>query len=70
VQIIHEAFACYDAAHPPFGLTPEPYVEYALGQFEKRMSRVELARTQSLSDLYRTDEAAEFTPVIPAANSR
>ncbi|MCX5768616.1 MAG: R2-like ligand-binding oxidase [Gemmatimonadetes bacterium] len=56
VQIVHEAFACYDPARVPFGQSPGPYVEYAMGQFEKRMARIERARTQTLADVYGSQE--------------
>ncbi len=56
VQIVHEAFACYDPTRVPFGQSAGPYVEYAMGQFEKRMARIERARTQTLADVYGGEE--------------
>jgi ribonucleoside-diphosphate reductase beta chain len=51
IAIIGEAFAAYPADAVPFGLTPEPFVQYAMGQFQKRMDRVERARHESLVEL-------------------
>lgn len=51
IEIINEAFAAYPADNRPFGLQPESFVEYATGQFRKRMDRIELARRQSLTDV-------------------
>ena len=44
VTVITEAFDAYDPADMPFGLTAAPFVEYAMGQFAKRMQRLERAR--------------------------
>ena len=50
IEIINEAFAAYPPDNRPFGLQPEAFVDYATGQFRKRMDRIELARRQSLAD--------------------
>lgn len=42
VGLIREAFAAYEVV--PFGLEPDDFVDYALGQFRKRMERVASAR--------------------------
>ena len=51
IAIIGEAFAAYPEDAVPFGLTPEPFVQYAMGQFQKRMDRVERARHESIAEL-------------------
>ena len=38
--IIQEAFEAYPPDAVPFGLRPEPFVDYALGQFGKRMEAI------------------------------
>jgi ribonucleoside-diphosphate reductase beta chain len=53
--IIGEAFAFYDP--PPFGLDEQVFVNYALGQFQKRIDRVEKARGMSLMEIERLTEA-------------
>lgn len=45
VTVITEAFDAYDPADMPFGFTAAPFVEYAMGQFAKRMQRLERARS-------------------------
>lgn len=47
--MIHEMFAQYDA--PPFGVDESVFQEYAMRQFDKRLSRLERARTMSLASL-------------------
>jgi ribonucleoside-diphosphate reductase beta chain len=49
--IIGELFARYDPI--PFNLSPDVFVDFALGQFDKRIERLEKARGASLADLYR-----------------
>lgn len=49
IALIHELFACYDAM--PFGLEQDAFVEYAMGQFSRRMDRVERARGRSLEEI-------------------
>jgi len=49
--VIGDAFACYDPV--PFGLVETEFVEYAMGQFQKRIERVEKARGASLANIYR-----------------
>ncbi|MBL0173616.1 MAG: R2-like ligand-binding oxidase [Gemmatimonadaceae bacterium] len=51
IAIIGEAFAAYPIDDVPFGLTPEPFVQFAMSQFQKRMDRVEKARGSSLGAL-------------------
>jgi ribonucleoside-diphosphate reductase beta chain len=41
----------------PFGLQITDYVTYAMGQFQKRVARIERAREQTLEMLYQLDEA-------------
>ena len=40
----------------PFGLRPEDFMDYAMSQFQKRMARIEKARSQTLEELYRIPE--------------
>ena len=51
IAIIGEAFAAYPEDAVPFGLTPDPFIQYAMGQFQKRMDRVERARRESIAEL-------------------
>jgi ribonucleoside-diphosphate reductase beta chain len=47
--VIGDAFAQYDPM--PFGLVEADFVEYASSQFEKRLTRLERARTLSLEEI-------------------
>ncbi len=47
--VIGEAFAAYDPM--PFGLVEADFVEYALGQFQKRFERLERARNASPAEI-------------------
>lgn len=49
LQIIEEGNRQYDVL--PFGLSKDEFTPYAMGQFQKRMARLEKARDQSLSEL-------------------
>lgn len=49
LAVIGDIFGRYDPM--PFGLTEDEFVAYALGQFQKRIGRIERARTTSLDDL-------------------
>lgn len=49
VGVIHEIFSRYPAM--PFGLELDAFVDYAMGQFQKRSARIEKARNQSLADV-------------------
>ncbi len=51
IAIIGEAFAAYPAEAIPFGLTPDPFVEFAMGQFRRRMDRVERSRGLTMAAL-------------------
>ncbi len=51
VSIIGEAFAAYPADAVPFGLEAALFVDYAMGQFQRRMDRVERARGQTAAHL-------------------
>lgn len=55
VQHIQETLGAYDPV--PFGITPDDFVDYGMGQFQKRFARIEKARSQTLDEvLYdRTD---------------
>ena len=59
IEIINEAFAAYPPDNRPFGLQPETFVDYATGQFRKRMDRIELARRQSLADVQTLEPVEE-----------
>lgn len=49
--VIDEAFGAYDQM--PFGLRLETFTDYALGQFQKRLARLEQARGQSAAAVER-----------------
>ena len=51
MSVIGEIFAMYDPV--PFGLVEADFVEYASSQFEKRLARLERARTLSLEEIVR-----------------
>ncbi len=51
VSIVVETFGAYETV--PFGLRAEDFVEFASTQFSRRSDRIELARTQSLEQIYR-----------------
>ena len=55
--VVAEAFAPYDPA--PFGLREEDFVDYALGQFQKRIERVERAREMPLERIIAGTPQAE-----------
>ncbi len=47
--VVGELFACYRVV--PFGLKMEEFTDFALGQFQKRVARLEKARGQSLAEI-------------------
>jgi len=49
VSHIQETLGAYDPV--PFGITTEDFVEYGMGQFQKRFARIEKARSQTLEDV-------------------
>lgn len=53
--VIGDTFACYDPM--PFGLTLDMFTDFALGQFQKRMERIERARGASLDDIMAVTQA-------------
>jgi ribonucleoside-diphosphate reductase beta chain len=53
--VIGDIFASYDPV--PFGLMEADFVEYATGQFQKRIERVERARGATLADVERVTQA-------------
>lgn len=55
IGVIDDAFACY--AQVPFGLVPDDFMQFAIGQFQKRIERIERARGMSLDEIYRTTQA-------------
>jgi monothiol glutaredoxin len=55
IAVIGEAFAAYPPDAVPFGLRQDDFVEFAMGQFRKRMARLELARAQGAADLLLAD---------------
>jgi ribonucleoside-diphosphate reductase beta chain len=50
--VIGDVFAAYDPV--PFGLVEEDFTDYALAQFQKRVARLERARTMSLEEIAST----------------
>ena len=55
MAIIGDSFACYEVM--PFGLVEGDFIDYALSQFEKRMSRIEKARGATLEDVYQVSHS-------------
>ena len=49
--VIGDVFAAYDPV--PFGLVEEDFIDYGLGQFQKRVGRLERARGLSLAEVMR-----------------
>lgn len=49
VQHIQETLGAYDPV--PFGITPDDFVDYGMGQFQKRFARIEKARSQTLDEV-------------------
>ncbi len=58
--VVGETFAAYDVM--PFGLDEELFTAFALSQFQKRLARLEQARTNSL------DEVMRITAVVIEAS--
>jgi len=56
INIIGEAFACYDPI--PFGLVLDDFIQYATAQFQKRIERIERARGQSYEQVERVTQQA------------
>ena len=56
IGVVHEAFASYDPI--PFDLVMDEFINYALMQFQKRLGRIQKARSLSLSDVYATAHSA------------
>jgi ribonucleoside-diphosphate reductase beta chain len=52
IGITSETFAAYDVM--PFGVVEDDFINYALDQFGKRLTRIEQARGKSLDEIYRT----------------
>ena len=57
IAIIGDVFERYDPA--PFGLVEADFVDYAMGQFEKRIERLERARGVSLLEIERVAREIE-----------
>jgi ribonucleoside-diphosphate reductase beta chain len=55
IAVIGEAFAAYPPEAIPFGLRQDDFIEFAMGQFRKRMARLERARAQGAADLLLAD---------------
>lgn len=51
IGVIDDAFSCY--AEMPFGLNMDDFTNYALGQFQKRLDRLEQARGKSMAEIDR-----------------
>lgn len=49
--VVGEVFTRYDPV--PFDLSPDIFIDFALGQFQKRVSRLEKARSATLEQVYR-----------------
>jgi ribonucleoside-diphosphate reductase beta chain len=57
LAIVAEIFAAYDVV--PFGLTMDEFADFALGQFGRRVARLEKARAQSLAEVLATPLESE-----------
>lgn len=56
IGVIDDAFACYEQV--PFGLVADDFMSYALGQFQRRIERIERARGRTLDEIERGAQAA------------
>ena len=54
--VVADTFSCYETM--PFGLEEGEFADFALGQFQKRLKRIERARGATLSDVYRVTQDA------------
>ena len=52
IGITSENFAAYEVM--PFGVVEDDFINYALDQFGKRLTRIEQARGKSQEEIYRT----------------
>jgi ribonucleoside-diphosphate reductase beta chain len=50
--VVGDAFAQYDTV--PFGLIESDFIDYAMNQSQKRIARLERARSQSLEEIHQT----------------
>lgn len=57
--VINDLFAAYEEM--PFGLEIDFFLSYAMGQFQKRLARIEQARGKSLEAVYRDAAGGEET---------
>ncbi|MCB8942609.1 MAG: R2-like ligand-binding oxidase [Ardenticatenaceae bacterium] len=57
IAVIGDVFGRYEVA--PFGLVEADFVDFAMGQFEKRIERLERARGASLAEIERVAREAE-----------
>ncbi len=55
VAVVSEAFAAYPRDRVPFGLKEDEFVQFAMAQFQKRVDRLEKARTQGSAELFLDD---------------
>lgn len=49
IGVIDDAFQCYEVM--PFGLQPDDFMSYAMGQFQRRIEHIERARGRSLAEV-------------------
>ncbi len=62
IALIDETWVPYRTKPHPFGLTQDEFTEYATGQFQKRLERIERARRQSTTEVVRMEIVDELTP--------
>ena len=55
LAVIGDIFGRYDPM--PFGLTEAEFTAFAMGQFQKRIGRIERARTASLDEIEKLTRA-------------
>ena len=57
--MIEELFAYYDQP-APFGLEVNEFVGYAMGQFQRRLARIDKARSQTIGDVLATADVDDL----------
>ncbi|MEM1202183.1 MAG: R2-like ligand-binding oxidase [Acidobacteriota bacterium] len=67
IGVVNETFDAYDV--PPFGLTVDEFVTFAMSQFQRRIQRVEKARSQTLDEVNRVETEVEAKIQVAAPAS-
>lgn len=53
IGVIQEVFTAYDPAAVPFGLELEPFLDFAMRQYQSRIERIERSRGRTLAEVER-----------------